>query len=457
MSAFSRGCLLNARLLSRPAQCSQSSFIAQFVTPRTFSTSQFLNAAKKKTKIPPPPKAVPPKVVPPKAIPSKAAPRKAPANKLASQQDGFFKTVVKETNTIVDRHIDRHGKVNKMAPQQDGWSKEVIKAVDRLSGRSVDRHRKAAAILTPPKALPSKAVPSKAVPQKALPTKVVPPKAIPSKPSPQDPKAVLPIKTPKPPTNDYVPNAYATMLAELPEPTLLYRAPSHTLLRTVSYIGTFFFITYGAYCLYIYFTPPPEAPFWVALSFGTGAAICFAMGGWTSTCPAGIIKTIRAIPKRIVLKERMLGPQAAIKLPELVLEVEVRKTLPLPFMPNRIFYIDPKDMRVPEPLCPNLTPAQVAEMKEFETMMKEEHQKQTEYAATHKISTMVMNFSKWNFKVFQAVRRAWTREGFMLIRFVGLKGGREVSTPFKLDVIGGGFAKDQGKPIDRLCDVKGLR
>jgi hypothetical protein len=376
MSAFSRGCILNARLLSRSAQCSQSFFIAQSVTPRTFSTSQFLNAVKKKVKKPPAP-SPPPQAAPPTAVP---------------------------------------------------W-----------------------------KAIAKQGAPSKAVPPKSTPSKAVHPEAVPSKPSPQISKPVVPITTPKPPTIDYVSNPYAKSLAELSKPTLLYEAPSHTLLRTVSYIGTFFFLSYGTYCLYIYSQPLTGTPFWVGLTFGTGAIILFTMGGWLSTCPAGIIKTLRAIPKRIVIEKKMLGPQATQKLPDLVLEVEVRKTLPLPFMPNRIFYIDPKDMRVPEPLCPNLTPAQAADLKTVEKMLEEQGRKEAEYAANHKIGNMISNFGNWNFRIFEAIKRGWTREGFMVIRFVGLKGGREVSSAFKLDVIGGGYAKDSGKAIDRLCDVKGLR
>jgi hypothetical protein len=225
----------------------------------------------------------------------------------------------------------------------------------------------------------------------------------------------------------------------------------------VSYIGTSFFISYGAYCLFTYFEPHPDAPKWVALTFGTGAFILFAMGGWLSTCPAGIIKAITAIPKRIVVEKRMLGPQATQKLPDLVLEVEIRKALPIPFFPNRKFYIDSRDMRLPQVLCPSLSPAEAAELRAFEAQIEAAKRQEMDYAAKHKFLNLGTSFSKWNFRVFEAVKRAWTREGFMVVRFVGLKGGREVSGPFKLDVLGGGWALDAGKAIDRLVDVKRLK
>jgi hypothetical protein len=284
-----------------------------------------------------------------------------------------------------------------------------------------------------------------------------PPKIQPPKATQQKPKLSEAIKPTEPANNDYIPHAYAKKLSELPEPTLLYEAPSHTTLRTVSYISTAFFISYGAYCGFTYLEPHPEAPKWVALTFGTGAFILFAMGGWLSTCPAGIIKTLKVIPKRIVLEKRLVGPQMAQRLPDLVLEAEIRKTLPLPFLPNRKFYLDPHDMQVPAALCPTLTPSQAAELKAFEQQMKATAQKQAEYNAKNKLASLGNRFSRWNYNVFQAVKRAWTREGFMVIRFVGLKGGREVSSAFKLDVIGGGYALDQGRAIDRLADVRRVK
>lgn len=87
----------------------------------------------------------------------------------------------------------------------------------------------------------------------------------------------------------------------------------------------------------------------------------------------------------------------------------------------------------------------VAERRALAEAEKDKKKKALEYERTHIMSAGIRHTSRAFYGMFTAVRRAWTREGFLKLEVKGQL--------YKLDVHGG-WALDGGKAIDRLVVVK---
>ncbi|KAG9238160.1 hypothetical protein BJ875DRAFT_76049 [Amylocarpus encephaloides] len=270
-------------------------------------------------------------------------------------------------------------------------------------------------------------------------------------PTPTPPKDKGPPSTPKSldysPKNDYT--NYAQTLAKLPHATPLYTAPSHTLYRGTCYTSGIFFMLYAGYAMSVYLTPNDGLPVWVPYLFG-GAGMVFGGIGTKALLGASrIIKSITAVPKRILVANKSVGEEKLNKIGRVGLEVELRKTIPNPFFPPRRFYIAPSEFKIPNPLSPPLNPEQRRELREFEAEIREERRKQKEkYDQANVLSRGSTKMSMTMFTLFHNTKRAWTRYGF-----VGVKVAGETC---QLDVTGG-WALEDGKALDRLVVVENKR
>lgn len=272
-----------------------------------------------------------------------------------------------------------------------------------------------------------------------------PKKTIPITPAPNARKAVQPIYA-----------TYAQTLAQKPHPTLLYQAPSHTVFLLSSYSGAFFCFTYAAYNLNItYFNPPADLASWVSYSFG---GICFLMaafGGYLLLSPARLIHTISAVPvapigrtaRDIAAKgiTDTASKEATLvrSIPELQIEVELRKMFPIPFFPARKLLARPDEVFLPARLY--TADAEAAIMRKEREAMNKVSKKQRERWERNIMSRPFQLLSRGFFNVFKNMARTWSREGFMKMDVKGQL--------YKLDVTGG-WALDNGKAIDRLVTVK---
>ena len=183
---------------------------------------------------------------------------------------------------------------------------------------------------------------------------------------------------------------------------------------------------------------------WVPYVFAVGGFLMSAFAGWFLLGPAMLIKSITAIPKKTV---RSLGKAAKEgSVPELQLEVELRKMLPVPFLPARKIYIKPHEMVLPMPLGPrttrSLTPVEERQKRIEE---EEERQKELEFRRNHIMTMPFRDMSRGFFSLFINTKRALTREGFMKVKV------RDKN--YKLDVTGG-WALENGRALDRLIGVK---
>jgi hypothetical protein len=166
-----------------------------------------------------------------------------------------------------------------------------------------------------------------------------------------------------------------------------------------------------------------------------------AGGGYVMLTPAGIVKTITALPKTMQVVTGNKPPSA-----ELQLEVELKKMFPVPFFPARKVYISSSELQLPSLLVPpterRLSGAELARMRQQDEI---ERKKMVEYERSHIMTAPFRHMSVAFYNAFRAMKRTWVREGFMKIG-VGEK-------MYKLDV-SDGWALDGGRALDRLAKRK---
>ncbi|KFY27068.1 hypothetical protein V493_03712 [Pseudogymnoascus sp. VKM F-4281 (FW-2241)] len=157
------------------------------------------------------------------------------------------------------------------------------------------------------------------------------------------------------------------------------------------------------------------------------------MGGWLLFAPASLIRSITAHPVRSAVAN---GP------PTLRIDIELRKMLPLPFLAPRVVTASPADLQLNHSIfVPPARPETAAQRLEVA------RQRAEEVAAERQKSIMLAPFrhaSQACFGLFVAIKRTWTREGFL-----DLKAGKRT---YKLDITGG-WALDEGRALDRICKV----
>jgi len=216
------------------------------------------------------------------------------------------------------------------------------------------------------------------------------PKSAAAKPKPTSQTTTATTSSTTSPTAAAAYQTYASILAQKPSPTLLYQAPSHTMFIFSSYSAAAFFFSYAGISFYTnYLFPPAGLATWVPIAFGGICVMMGAFGGWLLLGPAGLVKSITAVPQRAVAA---ISPGAGKKVvtgagagqPELRLEVELRKMFPLPFFPARKILAKPEEVvlyhRLAAPGEKRLGPAELRAMR---IQAEEEKRKKLEYERSH--------------------------------------------------------------------------
>lgn len=270
---------------------------------------------------------------------------------------------------------------------------------------------------------------------------------------PKTPASILP-----PTTSPNAYAGYANILAQKSHPTPLYRAPSHVLFMTSSYLGAFTCYGWAAWNgNTMVFNPPPGLAEWIPYAFGLVALMMSAAGTWLIYGTARCIRTITAIPRkanqishasirRPGIQNQAMVPAVEGAAPELEIEVVLNKMFPLPFFPARVIYAKPSEIILPSQLSPpNMSPADLRQMRLEEQAMLEQER---EYNRNHILTLPFRQLSRGLYEAFRAMRKAWTRDGLTTVTIKGQS--------YKLDV-SGGWALDDGKALDRLAKIKPQR
>jgi hypothetical protein len=260
-----------------------------------------------------------------------------------------------------------------------------------------------------------------------------------------------------PPSTPQLPayQSFTAKLAGLPTRTPLYLAPSHSLYIFASYFGAAFCLSYAGFnYLSQVAHPPPDLASWIPIAFG---GICFLMaafGGWLLMAPARLIKSITAVPAALSTAPKVAGPGrsavaaktvgAAAAQPSLNIEVELRRMFPLPFFPARVITTTPNCLGLNAPIYyPPTTPLTSAQRLALQK------QQEAAQAAEREKSILLAPFrhlSQASYRLFKAISRSWTREGFLKLEVKG-------HGAYKLDITGG-WALDEGRALDRICKVQ---
>lgn len=166
-----------------------------------------------------------------------------------------------------------------------------------------------------------------------------------------------------------------------------------------------------------------------------------AFGTYLIFTPSSIVRTITAIP---TTRSPVAG--SSRRPPQLNIEIELRKMLPVPFFPARKIYVAPEEIVMDSLISrPTNRALSSSEARVIRLEEEESHRKELEYKQQHVVTAPFRSLSRGFFGMFKALARTVTREGFLKLRVKG--------RIYKLD-ISSGWALDKGKAIDRLATLR---
>ncbi|PBP15638.1 hypothetical protein BUE80_DR013625 [Diplocarpon rosae] len=241
---------------------------------------------------------------------------------------------------------------------------------------------------------------------------------------------------------------YASTLAQKSRPTLLYEAPSHTKYMIACYGTAGFCFVYSVSCFWTnYIHVPPGISAWVPYAFAGVSFLMAALGGWLVLGPSRLVKSITAVPRGFKKAQGSLAKRASA--PELQIEIELKKMLPVPFFPAKKICVTPQEVTIPYRFVAYDKRTSILEARELSRQQALEKQKLEEYYREHFLTFPIRRLgraiSKASFGMFTAMKKVWTREGMMMVEIRDQR--------YKVDITSG-WALDRGKALDRLVKIK---
>ena len=218
------------------------------------------------------------------------------------------------------------------------------------------------------------------------------------------------------------------------KPTVLYKAPSHTLLFASSYLGGAFCFAYaGFFCWDTFYHPNPGISPYVTYAYGGVLLFMVGMGFFILSAPIHLIKSITTVPtSRLVM-----------------LEVKFQQSWPLPelFFPGKTMLLRPGQISLRQRISDRHGEGHlsVAERKLRERQLEEKLKAEVEYEKTHLLSRPFRMTSRAFFAFFINIARLFSRNGFVDVEIDGWR--------YRLDVMGG-LALDEGRALEKLVNVK---
>ncbi|CAL3965542.1 unnamed protein product, partial [Diplocarpon coronariae] len=186
---------------------------------------------------------------------------------------------------------------------------------------------------------------------------------------------------------------------------------------------------------------------WVPFAFAGISFLMAALGGWLVLGPSRLVKTIKAVPRGVNMAQGSLAKSASV--PELQIEIELKKMFPVPFFPAKKMCVRPREVTIPFRFVPQDKRASIQEARELSRQQALERQKlEDSYRGnffTSPMRRLGTAFSKASFGLFTAMKRVWTREGMMMVEIQ--------DQMYKVDITSG-WALDGGKALDRLVRIK---
>ena len=253
---------------------------------------------------------------------------------------------------------------------------------------------------------------------------------------------------------------YAQILLRNPHPTVLYTAPSHLFFSIATHFQAIFCYVYAGYNFNaMYLHPPSGVAAWVPPAFGGICVLMAGFGTWLALGPRRLIGKITAVPGRLADGRESKGREAEAattlaekqqpgSAEELLIEIELKRLLPLPFVKPRIISVKPEHITLAHKVGkPDLgRQLKAGDLRAIEFVREyEEKRKRDEAAPWWK--KPFRRFSQATFEIAQSFGRVWTRKGFV---DVGVKGKW---LALKMDIKDGEMV-ERGHGLDRLFNVK---
>ncbi|VCU41055.1 Bgt-266 [Blumeria graminis f. sp. tritici] len=232
---------------------------------------------------------------------------------------------------------------------------------------------------------------------------------------------------------------YESVLAKKTYPTLLYIAPSSIVYHVTSYTAATFCFSYGILSYWNnYLCAPPDIAIWIPYAFGGVSLAMILFGIRFLRNPLRIIRSITAVPGLVDHK------------PILQIEILLKKSFPIPFLPARVLIVKPHEICIPTPLVSRVS-AEISQSELRRQKLEEQLRKQREleYERSHIMSAGIRHMSralsKGCFCIFRATQRSFTQSNFLEIKIRG--------KIYKLD-LEGGWGLDGGRAIERLVNLE---
>ncbi|GAP91132.1 hypothetical protein SAMD00023353_5600290 [Rosellinia necatrix] len=267
-------------------------------------------------------------------------------------------------------------------------------------------------------------------------TTKAPPTSAKPKPGPIDPATSRPLAD----TVQHLARfSYAQRLAMKSRSTMLYEAAPQMGFVLSSYTaGLFCFSSAAINSWFNVFNLPPGISEWVAVGFGVISFVFAAIGTVFSLRPASIIRSIALLPDPASQSSPNTPPKRVL------LEVVVRRTIPLPF-PTRRIRVEPEQVIMVNRMA--YRPVVLSREQQIENKIKEakrlkEHR---EYEMNHLMTAPFRDAGRASSTIMGNIRRGLTGEGLAPVFINGYK--------YKLD-IEGGYALEGGQVLDRLVKIQ---
>ncbi|KAI1267337.1 hypothetical protein F5Y18DRAFT_379905 [Xylariaceae sp. FL1019] len=236
------------------------------------------------------------------------------------------------------------------------------------------------------------------------------------------------------------PLGFAHRLAAKSSPTTLYESSSQRLFAASSY-------TAGAFCFgcalvnswfNVYNLPEGVSPF-VPVGFGIVAIAFTALGTLFALRPSLIIQSIKILPS-----SQTKAPQTTPGLPQVMLELVVRRNAPFP-LPFHKMRVRPDEVVLPNRMMQR-QPVLTEQQKDAQRLADiKRRREEREYEMDHIMTAPFRDGGKAGSMIWTSIRRGLTGEGFMPVFVQG--------TQLKLD-INGGYALENGQALDRIVKIE---
>ncbi|KAF7554673.1 hypothetical protein G7046_g6743 [Stylonectria norvegica] len=236
-------------------------------------------------------------------------------------------------------------------------------------------------------------------------------------------------------------------LATKSTPTVLYEGPSHFWFYFGCWSSGLSILTWTTLTAPTVVNQPEGIAQWVSVVFGASYLLLGSMGFYLISKTPNIVGTIRVLPSNVTkLATAAAGttsPSAAAAIPSLMMEVTVKRMMPL--MEPKVLTTSLDNVTLKTRF--SLPDEYVPELKRLELERAAETQQKAlrKFDMEHLFTMPFRRVGRLFANMFYGVKAAWTDLGYAVIKVDGKE--------YKVDVTQG-FAHDGFRTLEKLVEIK---